>query len=248
MIPWFSRFPSIFLAAVIAVPSLGLAQTATPPDAEDGVKKRVTKLLGEAHNLQSDQQRRYLDALNKIDEAAALDPNNPEVYNQRGAIYLIPQVRQIDQARANFTKARDLTPDKAPSMFNLAETEFVAGNFAAAEAAFADLVERFPRLPKSMRHLSHFKIIVSMAKQKKLGEAESHLAKHFTFLDDTPAYYFAKAVIAIENKRAIEGNEWMAKAQVIFMKPADKVPYLDALKESHYVFSIDIPAPATAKP
>ena len=47
-------------------------------------------------------------------------------------------------------------------------------------------------MPMSMRHLVHFKILVSMAKQQKLKEGEAHLAKHFGFLDDTPAYYFAK--------------------------------------------------------
>jgi tetratricopeptide (TPR) repeat protein len=243
MIPWFSRFPSIFLAAVLAVPSLGLAQSATPPAAEDAVKKQVTELLGEAYNLQT--RKRFVDALTKLGEAEALDPENPEVYNLRGSIYLGAQIRNVELARADFNKAKELSPDQIPPFFNLAETEFVAGNFAAAETSFTGLVEKFPRMPLSMRHLVHFKILVSMAKQQKLTEGEAYLAKHFGFLDDTPAYYFAKGVLAIENKRATEGNEWMAKAQIIFKKP-DNAPYLDSLMESHYIHSIDIPAPSTA--
>jgi len=245
MIPWFSRFPFIFLAALLAVPSLGLAQPTTAPATDDGVKKQVTELLGEAYNLQT--RKRFVDALSKLSEAEALDPKNPEVYNLRGSIYLGAQIRDIALARADFKKAKELSPDQVPPFFNLAETDFVAGDFAAAEAAFTALIEKFPRMPMSMRHLVHFKILVSMAKQQKLKEGEAYLAKHFGFLDDTPAYYFAKGVLAIENKRTAEGNEWMAKAQIIFKKP-DNAPYLDSLMESQYIHSIDIPAPAPAKP
>ena len=52
-------------------------------------------------------------------------------------------------------------------------------------------------------------------------------------------------MLAIENKRASEGNEWMAKAQIIFKKP-DNAPYLDTLMESQYIHSIDIPAASSA--
>jgi Flp pilus assembly protein TadD len=132
---WFSRFLSLFLA----LQGLSFAQTEAPPAPTDGGKKQVPELLGEAYNLQT--RKRFVDALTKLGEAEALDPKNPEVYNLRGSIYLGAQVRDVKLARADFTKAKELSPDQVPPLFNLAETEFVSGDFAAAEV-LGDLITR----------------------------------------------------------------------------------------------------------
>ena len=62
---------------------------------------------------------------------------------------------------------------------------------------------------------------------------------HFTFMDDTPAYYFSKAVAALQQKDEKTGNAWLTKAQVIFTK-ADTNAYLDTLMEGHYLDSLSV--------
>jgi tetratricopeptide (TPR) repeat protein len=214
-------------------------------DADAGKKapteadKRVKELLVEANDLQG--RKRLVDALSKVSEAMQLAPENPETYNVRGSIYLSAQLRDFDKARADFNKAQELAPGAIPPMFNLAELNFVAGKFADSEKGFEALMPHFDRLPVSMRHLLRFKIFICKVKQKQRTEAEAYLKEHFTFLDDTPAYYFAKAVLAKEDKNDRATNEWLAKAQVIFKKP-DNEPFLDSMLETQYIHSVDIPA------
>ncbi len=229
------------LSACLVPPGRAWAQEPAAPAAKNDAKtkaEKITALLQDAYGLQT--RKRYLDALSKITEAEALDPKNPEVYNLRGSAYLAVQLRDLAQARANFEKARDLSPGAVPPLFNLAEVEFVAGNFDKSEKGFADLVTKFDRLPLSMRHMMQFKVLISQVKQGKKAEAEATMKNNFTFMDDTPAYYFAKALLALDAKNEREGNEWLTKGQIIFKK-ADTSAYVDSLMESHYIHSIDIP-------
>ena len=206
------------------------AQSAAPSGND-----KVNELIADAQSLQG--RKRYIDAFSKLDEAEKLDPKRPEIYNIRGAIHLALQVRDVEKAREQFTKARDLAPDSMPPLFNLAEVDFVAERWAEAEKGFKDVMVRFPKLITGVRHLVIFKVLLSTVKQKKLVEAEKLIAEHFTFMDDTPAFYFSKAVIALEGGDKRIGNDWLTKAQVIF-KPKDNEAYLDALMESHYIDSL----------
>ncbi len=209
------------------------AQSASAPASPENEK--VSTLIAEAQSLQG--RKRYIDAFSKLDEAEKLDPKRPEIFNIRGAIHLALQVRDLDKAREQFTKARDLSPNEMPPLFNLGEVEFVAQNWAGAEKAFNDVLTKFPKLITGVRHLVTFKVLLAMVKQHKYPEAEKLITDTFSFMDDTPAYYFAKAVVALEKGEKQTGNDWLAKAQIIF-KQQDNSAYLDSLMESHYVDSL----------
>lgn len=224
------RFFSLCFSVLILAGDIPLqAQTA---DADAG---KINQLIAEAQSLQS--RKRYIDAFGKLDEAEKLDPKRPEIFNIRGAIHLALQVRDLDKARDQFRKALELQPDAMPPMFNLAEVEFVGQNWAASEKAFKEVLAKFPKLITGVRHLVVFKSLLCMARQGKFDEAEKVLADNFTFMDDTPAYYFSKAVIALDKKDTKTGNDWLTKAQVIFKKQENSA-YLDSLMEAHYIESL----------
>jgi tetratricopeptide (TPR) repeat protein len=225
----------LLLPIVIAA----LAWSAVPAQAQS-TPDQINSLLTEAQSLQG--RKRFLDAFAKLDEAEKIDPKRGEIYNIRGAIYLAAQVRDVDKARAEFTKARALHPDAMPPQFNLAETDFVSAKWPDAEKSFGALLTTFPKLPSNVRHLVIFKVLVSQVKQDKLDEAEKTLADNFTFMDDTPAYYFAKAVIALQRKDERSGNDWLTKAQIIF-KQRETSSYLDSMMESHYIDSLSVTKP-----
>jgi hypothetical protein len=234
------RLGLCLLVVLLALPSAATAQDA-PATLTDPNAQKALELMQEAYGLQS--RKRYLDALLKLDEAEKLTPANPELFNLRGSIYLSAQVRDIERARSEFNRSQELQPAALPPRFNLAELEFVAGNFLPAERAFRAILQKFDSLPQSMRHMIQFKILVCLVKQKKLAEAESELKANFDFLDETPAYYFSKGVLALANGKEREGNEWLAKAQIIYKKP-ENLPYLDSLMETGYIHSVDIPTAA----
>ena len=198
----------------------------------------MVALLSEAQSLQG--RKRYVDALAKLEEAEMVDPQRPEIYNIRGAIYLAAPVRDLGKAREQFTQATALKGDEMPPWFNLAEVEFVGGKWPACEKAFGDLLTKFPKLPTSVRHLVLFKMLVAKVKQDKLGEAEQMITDNFTFMDDTPAYYFAQAALEFHKDDKVKGQEWVTKVNQIF-KNGENVPYLDTLMEAHWIPSLSVP-------
>ena len=208
---------------------------AEEPPVKPTTNPEVQKLLGEAQDLQS--RHRYYDALAKLDEAEKLAPKDPNIFNIRGAIYLVPAVREFDKAKDQFEKASALEPTALAPKFNLAELQFVKHSFAEAEAAFAALLKEYTKLQMPVRHLVAFKILMSQAEQNKIDEANKTLKDYFTFMDDTPAYYFAKAALAFVQKKDDEAKEWLEKANVIF-KSTDNAPYLDSLMETRHIPNI----------
>ncbi len=216
--------------------------TGDQPPLKPTTNPEVQKLLGEAQDLQN--RHRYFDALAKLDEAEKLAPKDPNVYNIRGAIYLVPAVRDFDKAQEQFSKANELEPTALAPKFNLSELLFVKHSFAEAEAAFAAVLKEYTKLQMSVRHLVAFKLLVCQAEQNKIDEANKTLKAHFTFMDDTPAYYFAKASIAYSQKNEDVAKEWVEKANVIF-KSGENAPYLDSLMETRHIPNIMIP-PAKA--
>ena len=218
-----------------APPASGRAASKEPPPLTPSANPDVQKLLGEAQDLQS--RNRYFDALSKLDEAEKLAPTDPNTYNIRGAIYLVPAVRDFDKAREQFEKSKSLEPSALAPKFNLAELEFVRHAFAEAEAAFTALMKEFPKVPMGVRHLIAYKLLMSQSEQGKFDEANATLKANFTFMDDTPAYYFAKAAILFAQKKEDEAKQWIEKANTIF-KPADNSAYLDALMETRHVPNI----------
>lgn len=205
------------------------------PPLQPTTNAEVQKLLGEAQDLQG--RHRYFDALAKLDQAEKLTPDDPNIFNIRGAIYLVPAVRDFDKAKEQFEKSNALAPTALAPKFNLAELFFVKHSFAESETAFAALLKEFTKLQMSVRHLVAFKLLVSQAEQNKIDEATKTLKTHFTFMDDTPAYYFAKAEIAFIQKKDDEAKEWIEKANAIF-KPGDNAPYLDSLMETRHIPNI----------
>lgn len=224
--------------AATGVPPKASPDAEVEPPLKSSANPEVQKLLAEAQDLQT--RHRYFDSLAKLDEAEKLDPNDPNIYNIRGAIYLVPAIRDFDKAREQFEKALALEPRALAPKFNLAELLFVKHEFAGAEASFVQLAREFPKLQMPVRHLVAFKQLVAQAKQGKIDQANATLKANFTFMDDTPAYYFAKASLAFQQKKEGDAKEWIEKANSIF-KPQENAPYLDALMEVRWVPNIMLP-------
>ncbi|CAN5875565.1 hypothetical protein BH11VER1_BH11VER1_32640 [soil metagenome] len=213
-----------------------MAQTAAPAPPD-----KFRDLIVESQQLQS--QKKYTDALEKIHLAEELQPNSPVIANARGSIYTA--MRDFDKAQEFFTKANEQNPDSFEPKFNLTELDYVRGKYAAAETSFADLLIQHPKIRQEVRHLIQFKVLVCQLKQNKMSEAEATV-KAFTFMDDTPAYYFAKASFAFQKNLKSEAQEWLSKAGAIF-KLQNNAAYLDTLMEAHWIESIEVPE-ETVKP
>lgn len=204
---------------------------APPPDP-------AMQLLLEAQDLKN--QGRYTDALAKLDEVEALAPDSPHVPNLRGAIYLAPPLRDLDKAVALFEEAAARSPADLSPKFHRAEVEFVRHDWTAAHARLRQLLADFPKTPLAIRHMILFKCLVCEVKLDRMAEAEKTLKESFTFMDDTPAYYYAQAAIAFARKDEGKAKDWLARANGIF-KPAERSPYEDSLMEARWLTSLALP-------
>ena len=195
------------------------------------------KLAAEARELMSKQ--RPSEALAKLDEAEKFAPSSAVVWNMRGSVYTAAPMRDFAKARECFEKAEKITPESFEPKFNLAELLYVQQKYDEAEKALSKIAETFIKLREDVRHLVQFKILVCQLKLGKLEEAEK-TRKTFTFMDDTPAYYFATAAFCFHRNDLAEARVWIGKAERLFKLPANAV-YLDSLMEARWLPQISVP-------
>ncbi len=211
--------------------------------AKSPLSDEVKKLLLEARDMRI--QQRYTDALNKLDEAEKLNPNAADIYALRGDIYLAPRRRDFDLALPQFEKAAQLMPESPLPKFNLAEFHFVKHDFDTALKRFSQMITDYPKLPMAIRHLIHYKRALCELKLGHRPAADQIIADNFTFMDDTPAYYFCKSAIAFDTGDTDKGNEWIKRAVAVF-KAQKCEPYYDAFKELRWVPDLDFGMPQDA--
>lgn len=197
-------------------------------------------MLQETYQLQ--KQERYQEALKKLDEIEALAPGLADVYNMRGSLYLTPALRDFDKAAQQLDKAAAIQPSALAPRFNKAELLFVKKDWPAASAALQKLLDDLPDLQLQVRHLTLFKRLICEVQMDQYEQAEKTLKDHFTFMDDTPAYYYSKAAIASGRNEETTSREWIAKAAKIY-KPGQSAAYMDALVESELLPGTNSPPP-----
>ncbi|MCE9518294.1 MAG: hypothetical protein K8R87_01800 [Verrucomicrobia bacterium] len=215
---------------LILLAGVTLLQGQTKPQ----IDPRVKALIEEVRELQQKQQSN--EALKKLDEADVISPGSALIANIRGSIYTAPPLRDYVKARGCFELAERLTPDAFEPKFNQIELLYVEHKYAEAETAFAKLLVNFVKLREEVRHLIQFKIIICQLKQGKRAEAEKTSAA-FTFMDNTPAYYFTKSAFAFQSSDAEGAQNWITKAGKIF-KPQDNAVYIDTLIEAGWLKSV----------
>lgn len=214
------------------VPSTDGSSVKTVTVPADG---KIREIVTEVQQLHA--KHRFFEALQKLTEAEALAPENPMIFNIRGSIYT--GMRDFEKAKVAFEKAHELLPTSFEPDFNLAELLYVQEKYALAETAFGKLLEKHAKIREDVRHLTTFKIIVCELKQNKIAEAEKN-AKAFTFMDDTPAYYFTKAAFAFQKGDQQEARDWLTKAGNIFKQGQNPV-YVDSLMEAKWIPSLTVP-------
>ena len=232
-LPRMNPRPFCLLATLWILAGISVAQQAAAPLPAD-----VMLQIQEVQELQVKQ--RYVEAMTKLDDLEARYPDRPELLNMRGSLYLTPALRDFAKAEEMFDKALKIAPNEFPLHFNKAELLFVKHDWPAAAKAFQKLLDDTPKLPMAYRHMVLFKRLVCEAKQDQIAAAEKTLADNFTFMDDSPAYYFGKAAIAFQKKEEAAAQDWVKRAGGIF-KPAENSAYIDSFMEARWMPNIGLP-------
>ena len=152
--------------------------------------------------------RDFSKALDQLDIADQIQPDIPDTWNMRGAIYA--EQHAFEKAEDAFEKAGKLNPGDFWPRYNLAQLLLMQKKFGEAAAAFQKLM-----IYGGHEELVQFKIVFADLLAGKPDEAKPVLDA-MKFPSDTPAYYFAHAAWGFARKDEKEGNYWTGAALKVF--------------------------------
>ncbi len=92
----------------------------------------------------------FMDAIEAYDKALALQPNSPDVLTDQGVMF--KRLGWFDRAIANFSKANEIAPTHATSLYNLGVVyRYDLQDFAKAQEVWTRFLEVNPSGPGSDR-------------------------------------------------------------------------------------------------
>ena len=95
-------------------------------------------------------RNQFMDAIQAYDKALEIQPNSPDVLTDQGVMF--KRLGWFDRAIENFTKANDIDPAHATSMYNLGVVyRYDLQDFAKAQEAWTRFLEINPTGPGSDR-------------------------------------------------------------------------------------------------
>lgn len=211
-------------------------------------QKRVDylKFVNEATRLFN--QKRIFEALEQIDEARKIFDRNVDIFNLLGSCYV--EFRDFTKAREFYDKALALEPKSSIVLFNIAELEFVTRNWQVCLEKMKEVLPLIPDMSVQTKRIVELKILLCYLALDREEEAKALANKYDPLRDDSPFYYYAQASLCYRDKDLIKAEEYLQKANRVFVNPAYTAPWQDTLIEFGYIASFyggaDLPTEAEA--
>jgi tetratricopeptide (TPR) repeat protein len=209
-------------------------------------RKEYLMLRADAHRYFSN--KRVFETLLAIHEMRHIFDGDPVAYNLLGAIYV--EFRDFEKAREIFSKAVDLAGEDPKILFNLAELEFCDNQWISSIKHFKTLLKKVEsQSDTDFARLIEFKILLSKLalsmpenkdttseeKKEYLAEAKE-LAHKYTYLLDSPYYYYANSALAFYEDDKSTAANWIITAKRVFSNnPALLTSWDDTMVEFGYI-------------
>lgn len=202
-------------ALLLSLLSSGAAQEGSSDPAADPlvVQRRLAMVLRQStQHYEAGEYQAALDRLSALQGPAAQDLS---ALNLRGAI--LTKLGQYDEARDLFRSILTTDPDFFPAAFNLGEVDFLRGDYAAALETFQRIRRSAPR-----NDLVRFKIFLC---ELMLGRDEeaARIARGLIPAGNTPAWYYAQAMLARKAGDEKSAMRHIAAAQAIYLESGCKL-------------------------
>lgn len=163
-----------------------------------------------------------------LDDAESKLENRSELHNLRGSCFV--ELRDFGKAREAFQMADQMSPGNPSIAFNLAEMDFLTGEWQDAISRFQVVAEKFAGKENGIGELAEFKIMLCHSKLGQIVQMESVLEK-LRKTPQSPASYYSEAAATLL-KGDIPGFEnWCAKAMEAFPDRKVLAPWQDTLDE-----------------
>lgn len=153
-------------------------------------------------------KKKYDSAIERIDKISVKGESEAFLLNLKGAAY--SKLKNFSEAERCFTRAIEISPRLFAAHFNLAEIEFLQGNYAKSLEKFKALLDGDPR-----NELLQFKVFLCHVKMGD-DEAAKRVLARIKFPGETPAWYYAQAVWESNQGHKGKVAEYLAAARYLF--------------------------------
>jgi len=167
-------------------------------------------------------QGKLEEAQKQVDTAVKAGSKKPEVPNLLGAIYT--RQKRYQEAIEKFNQALALDPKFYPAKLNLAEAKLLEGNYADATLEYQALKEVDPG-----SELVDFKLVLCALLSGEVNKA-SGLVDLMKFPGKTPAYYYARAAIALKRGEKEAADKYFENVKKYYTEPRCRY-FVQSLKE-----------------
>jgi tetratricopeptide (TPR) repeat protein len=178
-------------------------------------------------------QGKFEEAEKQIDAAARADSKKPDIPNLRGAIFA--RQKRYEEAAQQFNQALALDPAFYPAKLNIAEMKLLEGQYIEATHEYQALKETDPG-----SELVDFKLVLCALLTGELSKATG-LADLMKFPGKTPAYYYARAAIALKRGEKERAQKYLENAKKYYSEEQCRY-FTQSLKE------IDLTSPIPSQP
>ncbi|MBS0658352.1 MAG: tetratricopeptide repeat protein [Verrucomicrobia bacterium] len=148
----------------------------------------------------------YAGALAELQRAEKAGAMGADEWNLLGSIQL--RQRKFPAARDSFRRAVRADPGFWAARFNLGESDFREGNYAAARTSFEELLAASTSAAE--KDLASYKIALTYVKERRLAEAQE--AIEALKPADSGSYVYAQAALAYEKRDGPAAARWLARA------------------------------------
>lgn len=209
-------------------------------------RRKYLKLRADAHRYF--RNKRTFETLMAVYEMKDIFEDDPVAYNLLGAVYV--EFRDFSKAREIFRKAVDLAGDDPKVLFNLAELEFCDNQWESSIQHFKILLKNIDsQSDTEFSRLIEFKILlcklalskaenetVSDNKKKEYLSEAKQLASKYSYLIDSPFYYYANAALSFYEGNRDLASKYLITAKKVFSNRLDLVTsWDDTIVEFGYI-------------
>jgi len=206
-------FATFFLLAFILI-WIGNSRNRLVPDPQTA----LAMLMQDTANLIG--QKRLGKAEKNLAELKKLAPQHPTVLIFSGAIKSLR--KDYAGARVDYTLALRASPNSFNAAFNLAEVDFVTGNYPVAAAQLENMLKSRPD-----DEILLFRLFVCELLQNRDDLASYYLGR-LPQSGETPAWYYANAVRLFRINKKSEARALLNTAKSLY---PDKTAFFDASNE-----------------
>ena len=186
---------------VLVAVALG-ATIAAQARSDDNTDRLVSDAIADIN------QKKFDAALGRLREAERRDPNSANILNLLGAVYT--KNKDYAKARSSFERSLAQEPAFFAPAFNLGELLFLEEHYPQALEAFSKLLIADPD-----NELLQFKIALCLSLLDRVQDARALVAR-MKSPRNSPAWYYARAVLEMQDGDPRMARKLLATARVIF--------------------------------